>query len=187
MSSLCSLKPSRDTFKLMEMQSYSTTYQRNWNENHNFVANLYEARQEPYFKGTVISSVFFKLPKTLGEFFTFSIGGLPYCKPFSLPEERSELVGCFLTTQTTACKAAGRAGLPCLPEGDVGLGEYPHLWQEGVTETSIKQMKPRWKLKRVANAVLVTLVVHLRYYKPQTNSLYTLQSTNKCDQTTQSF
>lgn len=63
MSSLCSLKPSRDSFKLMEMQSYSTTYQRNWNENHSCVANLYEARQEPYFKGLWFPVCFASCPK----------------------------------------------------------------------------------------------------------------------------
>lgn len=77
------------------------------------------------FKRTVISRVFFQVAQTLGEFLIFSIRGFPYCKPYSPPKEGSELVGCFLTTQSTACKASGRAGLSCLPEGDVGLGAAP--------------------------------------------------------------
>lgn len=109
----------------MEMQRYSTTYQRNWNENYNFAANLYEVQQETYLKGLWFPGCFSKLPKILGEFFIFSIIVLPYCKPYSLSKEGSEFVGCTLTTQTTACKASGRVGLSCLPEGDVGLCAAP--------------------------------------------------------------
>lgn len=125
----------------------------------------------------------------LGEFLIFSTRGLPYCKAYSLPEG-SELGGSFLTTQSTACKAPG---VSCLPRGDVGLGAAPMPLQGGVTaasatETSIRQMKLRWKLRRAANAVLSILKLCPRYCKPQIiySSLYMPQPANKCDQAIQS-
>lgn len=46
-------------------------------------------------------------------------------KPNSSPGEGAEPAGRSLTAQSAACKAEGRTGLPCLPEGNVGLGETP--------------------------------------------------------------
>lgn len=63
----------------------------------------------------------------LGEFLIFSTRGLPYCKPYSLPEG-SDLVGCFLTPQSTACKAPG---LSCLPRRWCGTWCSPHASARG--------------------------------------------------------
>lgn len=121
----------------------------------------------------MISRVFFQVAQTLGEFFIFSMRGLPYCKPYSLPEEGYELVGCLLPTQSTASKASGGLVFPACQKVMWDLVQPPGPWQGGVTaanvtETPIRQMKLGWKLRRVANAVLSILKICPRYCKPQT-------------------
>lgn len=178
----------------MEMQSYSTTYQRNRNENHNFVAKMYEVRQEPYLKGLWFPGYFSKLPKTSVVFLIFSIRGLPYCKPYSLPKEGSDLVGCFLTTQATACKASGRAGLSCLPEGDLGLGAAPkplargchccqchkNIHQENGTEIEVQESGKYCPEHSESLPKILQSIDNLKQF------IYLTQPANKCDQTIQS-
>lgn len=172
MSSLCSLKPSRESFKLMEMQSYSTTQQRNRNENHNFVANLYEVWQEPYLKELWFPGCFSKLPKPW-ESFSFLVSEVsPTVNP--IPRPKKDLSLWDASSPPRALPAKLQEGLVCPACQKVmwDLVQPLCLWQAAVTaanvtETPIRQMKLRWKLRRVANAVLSILEVCPRYCKPQ--------------------
>lgn len=173
------------------MQNYSTPCWRNWSGNHNFVPNPYVVTEEPCFKG--LWFLFFFFPShpfisILGEFFIFSLWGLPYCDTLFLAWRW----GWDHWMLPERCLRHWRKDWFAL----LARKRHPHLWQWGgtaacVIETSISQMNPRRTLRRVANAVLSTPKVHPEILQTtddlkQATSLYTPQPANKCDRTIQS-